>query len=346
MGNTSLDVAVILVNWNGWRDTLECLDSLAAMRSPGRMHIVITDNLSSDDSVQRISAWMDRFNQPAYIDMLALGASVRERVAEASTTLIDDRVTVTLICNKDNGGFAVGNNLGMALADTVFGVGYFWVLNNDTVVKVDTLELLVSKMESDRSIGICGSALVFHHDSSVVQAYGGVRYSYWSGRGWHIGGGEPYRAETGTTEVESAMTYVSGASMLVSLDFYQQIGPMSEDFFLYNEELDWAWRGRKRFRLGCEPRSVVMHKEGASIGTVSVARNASPLSEFYQARNKLKFTVTRMPWFAPTVWLFLAAKALRLYLLGHRRNARVIAYALLGKQTPVASWAAGRASAP
>jgi GT2 family glycosyltransferase len=63
---------------------------------------------------------------------------------------------------------------------------------------------------------------------------------------------------------------------------------MQEDYFLYFEELDWATRGSGRFRLGYAPKSIVYHKEGASIGTD--ASGGSALSIYYLFRNRIRFT--------------------------------------------------------
>jgi len=88
--------------------------------------------------------------------------------------------------------------------------------------------------------------------------------------------------------VEQQLSCVVGAAMLVSRPFLEQVGLMREDYFLYYEEIDWATRAKGRFKLGYAPRSVVFHKEGASIGTT--ASGGSPLSMFYLFRNRIRFT--------------------------------------------------------
>ena len=117
---------------------------------------------------------------------------------------------------------------------------------------------------------------------------------------------------------------------------------MEESYFLYNEELEWVWRARGRFYLAWEPKAVVFHKEGATIGTVSETRSASLISEFYQARNKLKFTLRNLPWCFPTVWAFMVAKAVHMLLRGQHRNAIVVFFALLGRQQPASAWSTQR----
>lgn len=335
-------VAVILVNWNGWRDTLECLDSLLQMRAPGRLHLSVTDNASTDDSVERICVWLANRGQVRNLELSDLPETTAKRVGQAYAINVADNVTVSLLCNNANDGFAAGNNLGMALAAALFDPDYFWILNSDTVVQQNALEHMLARMAEDSGIGICGASLLYYHQPEVVQAYGGVRYSLWTGRGWHIGAGQRYAPDLDPRPIEAAMAYVSGASMLVSRSFYRAIGPMDECFFLYAEELDWAWRARGRFRLGWAPNAVVFHKEGASIGTVSAASPASLLSEFYQTRSKLKFAIRHHPWYLPTVGAFTAARAVRKLLRGERLNALVIFSALLGRQQPAPGWTTKR----
>ena len=106
------------------------------------------------------------------------------------------------------------------------------------------------------------------------------------------------------------MSYVTGAAMLVSRAFIENTGLMEEGYFLYFEELDWAARGRCRFRLGYAPDSIVVHKEGASIG--SKASGGSPLSMFYLFRNRIRFCRRFYPWFLPTVFVFSFLDVLKL----------------------------------
>jgi GT2 family glycosyltransferase len=193
-------------------------------------------------------------------------------------------------------------------------------------------------MNDDSSIGICGATLLYFGTADVVQAYAGVRYSYLTGRGQHIGSGTRYAGPIDNAEVERQMTYVSGASMFVRTQFVRDVGPMCEDYFLYNEEVDWAWRARGKYRLGAETTAVIYHKEGASIGTESHARPASVLSDFFQARNKLLFSRRYVPLSVPVIWCVLAARAVKRFISGHRENACAIAGVLFGRTAPDPCW--------
>lgn len=85
------------------------------------------------------------------------------------------------------------------------------------------------------------------------------------------------------------MTYVNGASMLVSKAFIDDVGLMDERYFLYNEEVDWCHR-RGTHRLGYAHEAVVYHAHGSTIGSNTVKRQRSPLAVYLEERNKLLFS--------------------------------------------------------
>lgn len=276
------EVHVILVNWNGWRDTVECVASLEGLDYPN-VHIVIVDNGSTNDSLREL-----RRRCPGH----------------------------TLLESEHNRGFAGGTNLGIRHA-MEREADYLWVLNNDTIAEPGSLDALVRRMEGDRRTGICGSRLVYHDRPDVLQALGGGTYNRWLGITRYLGDGAPARMEVDAEEIEERLEFVSGASMLVSRRFVEEVGLMNEEYFLYYEELDWAERADGRFGLGFAPDSVVYHKQGASIKANTLQRNRrSRAADYYQLRNRLRFTRNHHPLMLPTVYMGLAGamvnRALRL----------------------------------
>jgi GT2 family glycosyltransferase len=146
-------VACILVNWNGWRDTVACVESL--LRSDySNLSILVVDNGSSDDSVPQLQAAFP------WLEILNAGANL---------------------------GFAAGNNVGIEIA-LKRGAIYVWLLNNDTIVDPHTLTALVSAAESDPSLGEIGSVLHYAHEPTRVQAWGGGKINLWTGMSRHYHG--------------------------------------------------------------------------------------------------------------------------------------------------------------
>jgi GT2 family glycosyltransferase len=146
-------VYCILLNWNGWRDTLPCLDALALQDYPA-LRILVVDNASTDDSVARI------------------------RAAHPHITLLEASANL---------GFARGCNLGIRHA-IAQGADTLWLLNNDTLPPPDTCSSLVAAAIANPTAGIIGSVLRYTHDPSRIQAWGGGRVNLWLGRTTHFTG--------------------------------------------------------------------------------------------------------------------------------------------------------------
>jgi len=272
------NAAVLLVNWNGWKDTIECLESV--QQSLGvSFRLVVCDNGSQDHSLDKIAAWASAGGTP----FVRYDRAQAERGGQA-----EENAPLVLIQTGANLGFAGGNNVGLRYCLAHGGFDYVWVLNNDTVVAPDALVQLVARMQQDPAIGMCGSKLVFYHHRDTVQAYGGSAFDARRGVVVPIGQFQPVNAVCDVPAVEAHMAYVVGASMLVSKTFLQTVGLMCEDYFLYFEEIDWAFRARGKFKLAYADASVVWHKEGGSIGSSST-REASATSTRYLYRNRIIF---------------------------------------------------------
>ena len=333
------NTAIVLVNWNGAADTVACLRSIQRLTiGSGELSVIVVDNASGDDSVGRIEAAL---RHDGYI---LRHSSLSKQEAERVT---DERwfeskgqaaASVCVARARINGGFAAGNNIGYRIAVAVKQPTFVWHLNNDTEVTPQSLRLLVDKMQAEPDIGICGATLVFHDDSSLVQACGGVRYSAITGRGWAVAAGLPISSRPTSGQAEAQISYVAGASMFVRCSQIDKVGLMAEDYFLYSEEIDWAWRSRKAFRLGVEAAAIVIHKEGAAIGTERRGRGGSPLSNFFQTRSKLRFAWRHTPAFLPTVWLTLLGRSAKLASAGNASAAWVILQVLFGRREPAQEW--------
>jgi GT2 family glycosyltransferase len=332
------EVAIVVVNWNGPSDTIACIHSLAASVHGGTIRLAIVDNASSDRSVSLISTELVSMGYVEQIEE-ALGDEFHHAGTLSIFTKANAALTeVALVANQNNLGFAAANNIGYASLKRRGDPAYVWYLNNDTVVEPETLSRLVARMIDDPSIGICGATLIYYGSPNVVQAYGGVNFSFATARGHRLGGGTTYCGPLVNALIEERLSYVSGASMLVSREFLRQIGPMCEDYFLYCEEVDWAWRARKHFRLGVETAALVYHKEGASIGTGSRTRRHSPLSAFFQTRNHLRFARRHTPWFVPSVWIALLIRAAKRAMHGEFASSFVMLSAMFGRQKPSKDW--------
>ncbi len=294
MSSTTRDdasVGIVILNYNGWKDTIDCLVSVLAIRE--RITIVVVDNASPDGSEQKIRSWAEEELGGINAARAAAGrAPVRFREAapdeeQATAEEPSAAVDLVLIQSGHNGGYAAGNNIGIRFA-LAGGCDYVWLLNNDTVVEPDALSWLLARMREDETIGLCGSTLAYFSRPDMVQALGGGHFKRWRGWSSDIGERLPISERLQTPDVESRLSYINGASTLASRAFLETVGLMEEGYFLYWEEIDWAFRGRGRFRLGYARNSIVRHKVGASIGTQHQGPQ-SALADFYLLRGAVIF---------------------------------------------------------
>jgi hypothetical protein len=287
--------AIVLVNWNNWRDVAECLDSLLAQDTHA-IHVFVVDNGSSDGSVAALQGWcaaparLPGWRELPGVSRLTDSAPARPvavRLAAGSPRDLPAAAPdcrVTIVDTGTNTGFAGGCNAGIHAAGSRH-FAHFWMLNPDTVVQRNTLAALLRRAAEEPRPGIVGSTLRYYDRPGIVQACGGAAMDPGTVEGRHVGDGlEIERLPAAREGVERQLAYVMGASMLVSREFLRDIGPMQEDYFLYFEEADWAARSRGRYALAWAPDSHLFHKSGTSSSRV-VRVFATRL--YY--RNRLRF---------------------------------------------------------
>jgi len=328
-----MDTYIILLNWNGWRDTVECLESLFRL-GDDNFRVIVCDNASSDDSLKQIKAWaegrvavdarneeLERFSSPpvkkpvAYCELAGGSVSPCESIPNARLILIQTGANL---------GFAGGSNVGLRFALKDPDCRFCWVLNSDTVVAQDALAALRRTVEQDPHIGICGSLTLSYYSPKEVQALGGKSYSYWTSRVRTL----PPTTIDRLTDGKQSIDFVNGASMFVTRGFLESVGLMEESYFLYFEELDWAMRAKGRFLLGYAPASVVYHKEGAQAGSSLDRTKRSLLCEKYLSRNRVLFTRRFVPWALPSVLVTVVLAAAYRLLCGNPKCARVMLAAM------------------
>ncbi len=310
-------VCILLVNWNGWKDTVECLESVFRIDFP-EYRVVVCDNGSTDGSVDRIRAWADgnlqvdlpesnplrRLSHPPVSKPIPCVEYDRGR-AEAGGDPGDGGARLVLIRTGENLGFAGGNNVGLRYALARDEFEYVWLLNNDTVVDRDALACLVRRMREKPRAGICGSTLPFYSLPGNLWARGGATYNRWFAYAECIGIHQAVDSPVDPEGVERRMDYVAGASMFVSRSFLRDVGLMDEGYFLYFEEPDWAVRARGRYELAYARDSVVYHKVGSSVRSLQAPPGGGRASTRLNAKSAMRFTRKFYPLAVPTVWLAL-----------------------------------------
>lgn len=295
-------VLAAVINWNGWRDTVACVESMRALSGPP-VDLLICDNGSTDDSHQQLCAWARSvFGADESRQDLDEQGQLVTFYPEAGWPASPLR-SIHLVRLARNFGYAGAINRCIAWGRQALAPSAYWLLNNDIALDPQALAHLVSAIRSRRNIGICGSVLLEWDGPKQVQAIGGI-FHRMLGIGSHL---KQLPADIPPDEeVFFGIDYPVGASLLVTREFIEAVGPMDEDYFLYYEEMDWAERGRaKGFRPAVALRSELRHKEGASTGSVGGVRHKSMLSEYYSVVNRLRFTRKFSAPLLPVVWLTL-----------------------------------------
>lgn len=216
-------VAIIVLNWNGLNDTLECLESLSHLDYPF-YEVIVVDNDSTDGSV------------PA----------IRARCPD-----------VVIIETGENLGYTGGNNVGIRYA-LECGADYVLLLNNDTVVEPAFLRLLVDAAEAEPAVGIAGPTIYYHERPDVIWSAGGA-IDWQRGSTRMVGLDEQDGGQFG--QVPRTVDFVTGCAMLVGRAVLEQAGLLDERFFAYYEETEWCVRAtRAGFQIVHVPPAHIWHK--------------------------------------------------------------------------------------
>jgi GT2 family glycosyltransferase len=186
-------------------------------------------------------------------------------------------------------------------------------------------------------VGICGSQVRHYDAPDVVQTFGGVldkrfctTHSLASGT-----------AGASLTSEPRHLDYIPGASMLVTRALLEQVGLMSEEYFLYFEEIDWAERRKGRFDLAVSLDSVVYHRGAASIGAPNEHGERGARSEYYLLRGRLMFARKFYRRRLAAVYAGLAVSVFNRVRRGQWRRAQIALCVLFGRQPAILGGTAG-----
>ena len=221
-------VWVILLNWNQYRLTQQCLRSLQEVRYPG-LQVLLVDNGSQDGSVSKLRA--------------EFGAQV------------------SVIANPQNLGFAEGNNVGIRYA-LEQGADYILLLNNDTIVDSEFIAPLVERFRLNPKAAAVTSKIYYLPDPEqstrthreIFWAAGG-QIRWWLGAARCRGQGE---WDHGQFDQADMVDYAQGCCFLASRAAFQIVGHLDTSFFIYFEDSDWSLRCRAAgLEIWYEPASVI-----------------------------------------------------------------------------------------
>ncbi|URA10866.1 glycosyltransferase [Thermospira aquatica] len=271
-------VSILILNYNSWEDTLECLESVTRLHYPS-YEIIVCDNLSSNNSMEHIKAWAEGKETPPHLSpqledyLLPLTPKpipyvfyTREKALQGgdkekeNTTFSPTLPRLILIQNDRNEGFSEGNNLMMRYVLSQGTSTFLWLLNNDTVVHPLSLSEFVQKArEYPQGCMIGSKTLLYEKPDLVYTLAGGTIDSRYSTHWIDFGKSQ----EEATSEENVKPDFITGSSCFLSLKTLKRIGLLPDGYFMYYEDVDWALRAKNaQIPLLYASKSIIWHKKG------------------------------------------------------------------------------------
>ena len=270
-------IGVVLVNWNNYIDTIECVNSLLKLSSEVPFKIIISDNNSTNDSVDRIKKY---FEKTARIFIFN---------KNDKSNIKKNNYDIAIVNTERNGGFGYANNVAVKFLEYDDAFKYIWLLNNDTVVDKNSLSYLFTAYQKNNNVGAMGSMIYSYFDKSKLMLAGGFKARVLS---FFVPISILDLDIDGSTEcVTFTDGYISGASLFISKHLYLDINGFDESYFMYVEDVDFSKRIElKGYKLGVSVKSAVYHKEGASTDKVIDQKRPTmkqwKMWGYYELRNR------------------------------------------------------------
>lgn len=246
-------ISVILVNYNGAGDTIECISSICNSIEKD-YRVIVVDNCSTDDSVKKL-----KDNQNKY--------------------------KFELLVAEKNLGFSNGNNIGIKRA-LELGTDYIWLLNNDTLIEPNTMTELLKCFAASIHCGVAIGKILYESCREKIW-YAGGSFNQVNARTehWH------YNEISGINDNKlQRVTFATGCCVFMSITAFQKVGYMDEDYFLYEEDADYSIKIiRSGYEIIYNPQAIVYHKVSSSTGSSSpLSQYYSIRNKFLLIRKNLR----------------------------------------------------------
>jgi len=255
-------VFISVINFNGKKNTFECLKSIDNLNTTGiELNVVLIDNASKEK------------------------LDIEENFLK--------NASLKIILNEKNLGFSGGHNLGIKYALSKMA-DYVVILNNDTILDKNLIYELLNAFDTDSKIGIVSPKIYFakgsefHKDRYKEDELGRVLWYAGGDMDWdnvlgkHIGVDQ---VDKGQYDEKKEIDFSSGCCMGIKKEIFEKVGFLNEKYFLYYEDNDYSQRVKKLgYRIIYEPKAVLWHKNAGSVGG-----SGSDLQDYYITRNRILF---------------------------------------------------------
>lgn len=305
---TQKGVSIIVLNYNNWEDTITCLESVFNMDYQN-LCVIVIDNGSKDNSVGQIRKWasgelkcdklfpnhpyfekLDEVKKPLELYEYVRKENFKERYQAydlyneifipKSNEFQPKQAKLIIIETKQNLGYAGGNNVGIRFALNYLDVDYIMILNNDTVVASDLVKNLLAVFTLEEKAGICGPIEYSYQEPYNIKSTGG-QFGLYTGK---------HKLLKKSVQGIKAVDWLIGSCMLIKRELFHKIGYFDERYFLYVDEVDYAYRARAGgYKVLMTSGSCFWHR-GGTIG----GKTFDELHDFYIMRNRLLFSLKHL----------------------------------------------------
>ncbi len=276
-------ITIIILNWNGWKDTIECLESLYQINYTN-FEVILVDNHSEDESIQKIRKYCQgklevksnffnymSKNKPIKLIELSNQGTPNHLHKRDDSNLLSQKLI--LIKNDENYGFAEGNNIGIRFALKNLNPSHILLLNNDTLVDPRFLDEMVKAAETYDKTGIVGAKLLNAYNPLIIDSTGHVLS--W-GRIVDRGHGE---VDHGQYDQHKEVMGAMAAAALYNKEMLLEIGLLDTSYVTLGEDADLSWRAYNNgWKAIYAPKAIIYHKRGRSIAKKSVLPKMTILS--------------------------------------------------------------------
>lgn len=284
---TDPKISIIILNWNCWKDTIECLESLYRINY-SNYEIILVDNGSSDNSISMIKKWAEgkeKITSPYFIydnknkpisyfeytkDELETGEYLN---GKKKIDPLPSNKKLFILKNDNNYGFSEGNNIAIKQIIKENISEYLLLLNNDTVVEKNFLTELIYSISKNNSIGIIGPKILNYYTRKVDSLGGKQTFTLSAIKHLHYSN-------------SNYIDYLTGCCLLFKTRLIKNIGLFDKRYFCYFEDADLCYRYKRcGMKLFVEKNSVIYHKVSKSLD-----KDSKFLQYLFQ-RNRLLFNI-------------------------------------------------------
>jgi len=252
-------ISIITLNYNSTDVTCEFLESARCLTYPN-YEILVCDMASAVDPTSQI--------------------------------LKGNYLNTTVLKSDKNLGFAGGNNWGIRQCKG----DYVFIVNNDTEMPPDLLDILIAPFSEDPAIGVTCPKIRYYYNKNIIQYAGFNAMNLFTGRTTAVGNKE---VDNGQYDYSGPTHGAHGCAMLVSREVINKTGMFPESFFLYYEEWDWSARILKAgYKIWYTGKGLIYHKESISVG------KKNPLKVYYHTRNRILYMRRNTNFFQFLVFMF------------------------------------------